>query len=94
MGGGIRLNADGKGRQLQHFRIEVVEQAQMQLPGLGGADEQVRPGHEVTLDFNLRIVEGTVDDLRLKDDARAALPPIVETHTVSYPDRPVRVGLS
>ena len=31
-GGEIRLHADGEGRQLQRFRIEVIEQAQVQIP--------------------------------------------------------------
>ncbi len=65
----------------------------MQVARFRRPDESVRIGHQIALNFDLRVVEGAVDDLRLEGHAGAALPTIVETHAAFHPDLAFRNGI-
>jgi len=93
-GGQIRLDANGERRQHQRFRVEVVEDPQVQIAGLVRAHVGTRVGKQIALDFDLRIGEGAVDDLRLKRHLRAAFSAVVEPHAALQADLPFRNGIS
>ncbi len=76
----------------------------MEIAGLVGPDDRVGLRQQIALNFDLRVVECAVDDLRLEGHASAAFPAIVEPHPalqpdfalgngigILHPDRPVRV---
>jgi hypothetical protein len=53
----------------------------------------VRVGKQIALDFDLRIGERAVDNLRLKCDLRAAFSTVVEPHPALQADLPFRNGI-
>ncbi len=82
----VGFHPNRQGQQVNRFGIEVIQHAQMQVARFIGAGQRSGVRGNIPLNFDLRILEDSINDLRLKRLARASFAPIIEQNTALETD--------
>ena len=80
-------------RPRQRFRIEVVEHAEVQVPGFARSQDGGRLRGEIALDLDLGVLKRPINNLRLEEEAAFASAAVVESHPAFEPDFTGRNGI-